>query len=473
MNISVIGSLLRFFYDTCPKTSGGFTAMSSRDTEMEEYTRTITTYLPPFLLSKALDEGSSLLRKRDTLSALDRKEEYYEDEDKEQITPEEIERRKHDWGRTYLSKYTATARDIIMFDEYRQSLRGKILSFLEFENKTAFIQGSKAVRNGALAYQVINVILVMLSTTSFIVATEPEYHLDPPALCQTIDIISVLFFTFDYITRLVCAYSQFRFLIALFNIFDFLSFVPMYIEWIIILSVGHEAAAGVEFLRFFRLFRVFRLMRLIQFSITLKLVLKSIRQSTEGFVLLWMVIMLDLVFFSTTMFFVEGSYCWFDAENFEWKYLATNDTSNFQSIAGTFWWNIVSITTVGYGDVVPHTTGGKFVASIALVSGLVLLAFPIAIFGTNFHTLYEDWLEKEREKVEGPLAAGDPVALAKELTEIRRDFLELKETIHQEQLKTEEHQRQMMITLDKLFLSIMYNGKKEGKKGNRQPKQTK
>lgn len=247
----------------------------------------------------------------------------------------------------------------------------------------------------------------------------------------------------------------------------------MYIEWLILIIAGQETAANVEFLKFFRLFRIFRLLRLVQFSITLKLVLKSIRQSTEGFVLLVMVIILNLVFFSTTMYFVEGSYCWFDKENEVWLYVGTNETSSFQSISGTFWWNIVSITTVGYGDVVPETTGGRVVASVALVSGIVLLAFPIAIFGTNFHTLYEDWLAKEKEKEEGPAPTGNPIEMAKDIRTLQMKVTELQETIIREQLRTEEYHRQLQLTLDKLFLSIMYNGPKKEKKGARvHPKKT-
>jgi hypothetical protein len=384
---------------------------------------------------------------------------------KEDITPEEIDRRKHDWGRAYLSKYTATTPEIRLFDAYKMTTRGKILSFLEYENKGEFLANSKFWRTNALAFQLINVVMVLLATASFIIATEPGYHFDPPAVCWTIDIISVVFFTFDYVTRFACAYNQLTFAIALFNIFDVLSFVPMYIEWIILAAAGHEAAAAVEILRFFRLFRVFRLMRLVQFSVTLKLVLKSIRQSTEGFILLILVIVLDLVFFSTTMYFVEGSYCWFDYSDHKWKYIANNQTTFFQSISATFWWNIVTITTVGYGDTFPVTPGGRMVASVAMVSGLVLLAFPIAIFGTNFHTLYEDWLSAEEEKeleVHPEKATGEK-ALERDVKMLQGKIDELQATIVQEQMKAAEHHRQMAVTMDKLFLSIMYTGKKEKK----------
>jgi len=152
-----------------------------------------------------------------------------------------------------------------------------------------------------------------------------------------------------------------------------------------------------EILRFFRLLRVFRLLKLIRFSPTLKVALKSLKSSYEGFLLLIQIILVNLVFFSTIMYFVEGYYCYFDQTDSLWKYINNNATSQFQSILGTFWWNIVSVTTVGYGDVVPLTPWGRFVASVALISGIILLSFPIAIFGTNFHFKFS----KVKSRLEG------------------------------------------------------------------------
>jgi len=91
---------------------------------------------------------------------------------------------------------------------------------------------------------------------------------------------------------------------------------------------------GISVLRFFRLLRVFRLLKLFRFSPTLKVAIKSLKTSTEGFFLLIQIILVNLVFFSTTMYFVEGEGCWFDSNLQEWRYNYDNSTSDFQSIFG-------------------------------------------------------------------------------------------------------------------------------------------
>lgn len=275
--------------------------------------------------------------------------------------------------------------------DYVGSLREKIFSFCEYNKEGTFLQSDPRLMKLSFWYQATSITLILINTITFIITTEPRYHDTTPVWSLVFDIIAVVFFTIDWFLRLACAPSKMAFLKNTFNIFDFLSFAPTYVEWAL-----HHQSSSISMLRFLRLFRVFRLFRLIRFSPTLKIAVKAIAESKEGFILLCMVILVNLVFFSTTMYFVEGSYCWFDEGSQSWLYLANNSTSPFQSITSTFWWNIVSISTVGYGDVVPKTAGGKIVAAIAMVFGIILLAFPIAIFGTNFHTMYTDWKEKSR-----------------------------------------------------------------------------
>lgn len=286
-----------------------------------------------------------------------------------------------------------TLNEFVFPPEYVGTLQEKIFSFCEYNKSSAFLKSDPRLMLLSFCYQATSIILILLNTVIFIVTTEPEYHDKFPVWSVVIDVIVVVFFTIDWVLRLVCAPSKPKFLTNTFNIFDFLSFAPTYIEWI-----AHSQGSSIAMLRFLRLFRVFRLFRLVRFSATLKIAIQSMINSQEGFILLVMVIVVNLVFFSTMVYFAEGVHSWFDTETEEWKYIGSNVTSPFQSITSTFWWNIVSITTVGYGDVVPKTPTGKFVASIALVSGIILLAFPIAIFGTNFHTMYTEWKEKERKR---------------------------------------------------------------------------
>eukprot|EP01126_Amoeba_proteus_P062927 TRINITY_DN8618_c0_g1_i5.p1 TRINITY_DN8618_c0_g1~~TRINITY_DN8618_c0_g1_i5.p1 ORF type:complete len:382 (-),score=50.86 TRINITY_DN8618_c0_g1_i5:232-1377(-) len=282
-------------------------------------------------------------------------------------------------------------------DPFKGTLREKILSFCEYDTSSEIFQ-QPTLKYLATFYLLVNVGLIMLSTATFIAATEPRFHDYTPLWSLVIDIISVVFFTIDYLIRFICTRSKMKFVFNLFNFFDFLAFAPMYIEW---LCAAYGSPVVLAYLRIFRLLRVFRLLRLVRFSRTLKVAIKSLVASTDGAILIVLIIMLNLVFFSSVMYYSESSYCYFDTKSQSLLYTFNDLPTPFQSIGATFWWNIVSITTVGYGDVVPSTTLGKFVASLALISGLILLAFPIAVFGTNFYLLYTSSKHKinERKKI--------------------------------------------------------------------------
>lgn len=284
------------------------------------------------------------------------------------------------------------------YDHYRaDTRRGQLIAFLEYDIHSPWLHDSARAALMSLVYQVYNVILIVLSTVSFLYSTEPQHYLHPPRWCFIVDVLTFSSFTLDYVVRLLCAFNKRLFVVNMFNVFDFLSFAPMPVSWI----VAAATSQYLVFLDVFRLFRVFRLVRYIQHSPTLRITLKAVRASYEGFVLMLGGLALNLVLFSTVMYFVEGSYCYYDNSTHSWKYHTDDVESQFQSIIQTFWWNIVSVTTTGYGDVTPKTGWGKVVASIALITGVIFIAFPIAIFGTNFSAMYAKAKKKELEALEG------------------------------------------------------------------------
>eukprot|EP01126_Amoeba_proteus_P052645 TRINITY_DN6377_c0_g2_i1.p1 TRINITY_DN6377_c0_g2~~TRINITY_DN6377_c0_g2_i1.p1 ORF type:complete len:381 (-),score=56.83 TRINITY_DN6377_c0_g2_i1:662-1804(-) len=275
---------------------------------------------------------------------------------------------------------------------YVGSFRWRIYSFCEYDQTSDLLQNSLKLRFLALLYQVMCVSLILLNTASFIIQTEPRYYFYVPSWALVIDIITVAIFTLDYFVRLLCAPYPLPFITKMLNIFDLLSFLPAYLEWI----VGHFSAVGL--LRLLRLMRVFRFFRIIKYSKTLQIAVQALRDSAEGFVLLLLVLTVNIIFFSTVMYFVEGHFCYWDDQAKLWLYVEGNQTSQFQSITETFWWNIVTLTTVGYGDVVPKTIPGKLIAGMAMIFGMILMAFPITVFSTNFHSIYNDWKSQEIHK---------------------------------------------------------------------------
>jgi hypothetical protein len=105
------------------------------------------------------------------------------------------------------------------------------------------------------------------------------------------------------------------------------------------------------------------------------------------------IVLIGCIVFSSAIYFVErGEY----STEYDTFINASGGVSQFQSIPESMWWCIITMTTVGYGDVVPITGLGKFIATIAALSGILVLAIPITIISTNFNEEY-DGLRKEKE----------------------------------------------------------------------------
>ncbi len=268
---------------------------------------------------------------------------------------------------------------------------------------------NKVIFGFAIFNLIVNVSCIFLSIVSYIVSTEPIFYattndtvvLSQPLWAFVINAVTCAYFTFDYIIRFVCsAPPVWRFPFGALNVCDLLSFLPTYVEWIVESTDANDpSSAAVDILKFLRLLRVLRLFRLMRYSHTMQLAVKSVRKSWQAFLLFAFAVLLNLVFFSSCMYFAETSVCQWQQQ--QWTMCgAQNTTTSFQSISATFYWNIITITTVGYGDVVPTTKWGKVVACFAAISGVLMLSFPVSVLGTNFQMMYQEHLQKQREKKE-------------------------------------------------------------------------
>ena len=219
--------------------------------------------------------------------------------------------------------------------------------------------------------------LIMVSTTSFILDTRPE-HEGHPAL-YVIEVACIIVFTIEYVVKLVTARRRVEFVRQPMNLIDIAAIVPFYIELIIVAaSGGNNGNVPTGLLRLFRLFRVFRVLKLGARMRKLEVVAAAVGDSMDMFAMLIFLLLLALVLFSTLIYFCEKG---------QWEPTDPLDAhagDPFASIPRSFWWCMVTLMTVGYGDSYPVTIEGKIVASVTMIASVLIMALPISVIGANF-----------------------------------------------------------------------------------------
>ena len=206
---------------------------------------------------------------------------------------------------------------------------------------------------------IFSVILIMLESVKSI---DAQYHY----VLLTLEWIVTIFFTIEYIARIVCIKKPRSYIFSFYGIIDFLSTIPLYLSYIF---VGSQVFLAV---RAFRLLRVFRILKLVQFlgeASHLKSALKASR--AKIFVFLFAVLIASVIL-GTLMYWVEG------------------DEAGFTSIPTSIYWTIVTLTTVGYGDIAPITPQGQLIATIIMLLGYGIIAVPTGIVSSEFSRQSKD-----------------------------------------------------------------------------------
>ena len=164
------------------------------------------------------------------------------------------------------------------------------------------------------------------------------------------------------------------------NLIDVFAILPAYIEWLLGGGSGSFAV-----LRILRLARIFRVLKVGSAAKNLALVAKGMQQSKTGLVLLVYLVLIFMIVMSSVMYMIEGP-------------ANLGDASSFPDIPSTFWFTIVTMTSVGYGDIYPATDLGHFVGCIIMLSGILTLAVPITLIGNKFHSVWIQEKQKDRKK---------------------------------------------------------------------------
>lgn len=211
--------------------------------------------------------------------------------------------------------------------------------------------------------------LIILSVITFSIETLPDLKPQTRVILNSIELFCVIIFTLEYVLRIYIAEKKLKFVFSFFGLIDLLAILPFY------LSFGID----LKSLRLLRLFRLFRLLKLVRYNKAMRHFTKAMLLAKEQIVL-FMVITLMLIYFAAV-----GIY-YFENEA---------QPEHFSSIFDSLWWSIITLTTVGYGDVYPITLGGRVFTFFILLIGLGIVAIPTGIISSSLTKVVETKTEEE------------------------------------------------------------------------------
>ncbi|KAL5267613.1 hypothetical protein ACHWQZ_G004603 [Mnemiopsis leidyi] len=199
-------------------------------------------------------------------------------------------------------------------------------------------------------------------------------------IIMSVERVSIIWFTLDFIMRIVTCPDKHQFVKSLLNWFDLLAVIPFYLE----LMAHHLNPPFIMVLRLFRALRIVRIFKISRYFQGLFALGYALRQSAGELLILTMTLITFVALYSSLMFFSEGCAEPCD-EHGCGERCSADDPNQFDSVVAGFWWSIVTMSTVGYGDYVPKTPLGKLVGGLCALTGILVISLPFPIIITNFN----------------------------------------------------------------------------------------
>ncbi|XP_039521939.1 potassium voltage-gated channel subfamily C member 1b isoform X2 [Pimephales promelas] len=201
--------------------------------------------------------------------------------------------------------------------------------------------------------------------------------------------VCVVWFTIEFLIRVTTCPNKLKFVRNTLNIIDFVAILPFYLE-VGLSGLSSKAAKDVlGFLRVVRFVRILRIFKLTRHFVGLRVLGHTLRASTNEFILLIIFLALGVLIFATMIYYAERIGRNPNDPD------ASNDT-HFKNIPIGFWWAVVTMTTLGYGDMYPQTTSGMLVGALCALSGVLTIAMPVPVIVNNFGMYYSLAMAKQK-----------------------------------------------------------------------------
>ena len=209
-------------------------------------------------------------------------------------------------------------------------------------------------------FDIILLTAILISVIGVMLDSDKNTHTKYGDLLFIIEWVFTIFFTIEYVLRIYCSEDKKKYILSTMGIIDLLSIIPTYLT-VFYAPIGY--LIDIRIMRLIRIFRIFKLSSYLRSGHTMQIALRSSRPKIIVFIVY---ISLMVVILGTIMYIIEGQ------------------QNGFDNIPKSIYWAVVTLTTVGYGDVVPITTLGKTVAVFIMMLGYAIIAVPTGIVSSEF-----------------------------------------------------------------------------------------
>lgn len=263
-----------------------------------------------------------------------------------------------------------------------------------FRNRVWNLMEDSSSSTAALWMSRVIFMLVVISMFVFALETFTWALEDPwPAIFVPIDLTIVALFTVEYLVRLWAAPDRFAWMKTPAALIDFFAVAPFYVEAILDgagVSSPLNSRAGLA-LRMLRVGRVLRVFKATRGVTGFSMLSEAMKRSASGLSVVLAGTTVAVLVFSSMIYFAELEGSYLDTSTGIWLEGGPDGASTgFQSIPGSVYWTITTMTTVGYGDRVPKTATGRFVGALTMIAGVLTIGFPITIIGSHFLDIWKD-----------------------------------------------------------------------------------
>ena len=196
-------------------------------------------------------------------------------------------------------------------------------------------------------------ILIIVSLVTFSLETLPDLSPKTKQVLNLVEVITVIIFTLEYFLRMIVAEGKLRFIFSFYGLVDLAAVLPFYIS----------SGIDLRSVRAFRLLRLVRILKLLKYNQATKRFHRALNIAKEELVLFGFVAVIMLYLSAVGIYYFENEV----------------QPEQFKSVFHSLWWSVTTLTTVGYGDMLPITAGGKVFTFVVLMIGLGIVAIPAGL----------------------------------------------------------------------------------------------